>query len=243
MRMIRVDDLASNQVVQQALREVINRFLNIKKSTPRAHFRKKLQGKGDLITDLIEYEFLRQPVNDQIVPGILAFEYCGRDELLRLAKQGTDVVFQAIQSLFELDNRSRQLSVDEIRTHAEQMYMQHVLPEDIRLGLLLTPTIGMFVSGYQWDEECATLKWVSASETIVDYRSIDDEWQKKVDEIRGRSETPIISQNSAAAARAKAELHAPPFDFIRDATLRKIFARDYDELHTIKVAGATKSQL
>src|SRR5438309_84035 len=128
--MMRIDDLAADETVRQVVRDVTNRFLNLKKPTPRPHVYKKLDGKGKLISSLLQYEFLRQPVNDNIIPGFLAFQYSESESLVNLAKKGTNIVLHALENLHENDYAKKQFTADEILKHAEQMFSD-VTPEQV----------------------------------------------------------------------------------------------------------------
>jgi hypothetical protein len=57
-KMASVDDLIKDQTIRNLVNEVTTRFIQTKQPTPKPHFYKKLQGRGDLISDLVRHEFL-----------------------------------------------------------------------------------------------------------------------------------------------------------------------------------------
>src|SRR5882724_9631800 len=206
--MILIDDLADDRVVRQVVQYVTERFLNLKESTPRRHVIKKLDGKGKLIASLLRYEFLRQPVNENIVPGFLAFQYSDGESLLRMAKNGTNIVLHVLRNLSENDYSKRQFLANEISSHAEQMFSE-VIPQEIFIGMLLVTELSDFVVAPVWDETGSVLKAISIQESIFDFRSIENEWQQKLENIKARQVVPLpegaIDRSSDRSGRKKSD--------------------------------------
>jgi len=90
---------------------------------------------------------LKTPDSKNYLPSVLAFYYCGDEQILSLAKQSATVVCHVLRNLFENDqSEDTQFTFAEIETHAKKLY-DVVDPEQIRLGLYLGQELRFFA---QW---------------------------------------------------------------------------------------------
>ena len=64
------------------VQDVTNRFIQNDRPTPQPQTYKKLQGRDDILNSLVAHDFLHQFFGDELVPGLLAFEY-GDSEILK----------------------------------------------------------------------------------------------------------------------------------------------------------------
>src|SRR6266853_561843 len=156
---------------------VVDRFLNLRESTPRKGLLLKVRSL-ETLDRLARWTILKSHDNKNYLPLALAFYYSGDTQVSLLAKQSVTVVGHVLRNLFENDqSEDTQFTPAEIEIHARKMY-DAVDSEQIRLGLYLGQELRFFL---QWggnppQTEITTLK---ISEHIIEIDP-DDVWDDSI---------------------------------------------------------------
>src|SRR5713226_8957496 len=137
--------------VRKLLIQAISRLVNLRKATPRLRLRQHLKGRKEILDQLISERYLVERERDNYVPGIAAFETCGDDFLLSLAKSGTGTVLHTLQNLYEVETPKTSFTLNEVKEHAKKLYMM-VEDEKIEVGLsmIADPALKVLAG---WDAE------------------------------------------------------------------------------------------
>ena len=137
---------------------VLDRFLNLRESTPRKPLVVKSRA-PEALERLVRCSILKTVDNEAFLPMALAFHYCGDANALRLAKKSVEVVVHALQNLFEVELNKTDFTPADVEAHAQKMYdsiermqqefrrrvkTQAALPNE---GAVLRLFFGLWVSG------------------------------------------------------------------------------------------------
>lgn len=166
--------------VRKLLLDAINRFVRLRRVTPRHALRQKLKGQGEILDRLLAEHYLIEREQNNYAPGIMAFETCGDDFLLSFAKTGTGIVLHTLQNLYEIETPKTSFSLTEIKQHAAKLY-SHPEDQQIELGLSLVAEIdNKVLSG--WTPQDGLINVVHVREDIVDFENIEQFWDNAVQE-------------------------------------------------------------
>src|SRR5215831_15428931 len=99
--MLSISDIRREQSILALVEGVTTDFLQYQLPTPEPQIYKKLQGRDDIIGALVSHGFFQRHFTDELIPGLLAFEYGSDPERLRQAKGNTDMVMRTLASLYE----------------------------------------------------------------------------------------------------------------------------------------------
>jgi serine/threonine protein kinase len=155
---------------------VVDRFLNLRESTPRKGLLLKVRSL-ETLDRLVRWTILKSHDQKNYLPLALAFYYCGDAQILSFAKQSVTVVCHVLRNLFENQSEDTQFTPAEIETHTKKMY-DGVVPEQIDLGLYLGQELRFFLQwgGNPQQTEITTLK---ISEHIIEINP-DDVWDDSI---------------------------------------------------------------
>jgi hypothetical protein len=173
---------------------VVDRFLNLRQSTPRRGLLLKSQSL-ETLDRLVRWTILKSHDQKNYLPLALAFHYCGDAQILSFTKQSVTVVAHVLRNLFENDqSEDTQFTQAEIETHAKKMY-DTVIPEQIRLGLYLGQELRFFL---QWgpNSEQTEITFFKISEHIIEINP-DDVWDGSIKRQIQWIETQAVGQASA----------------------------------------------
>jgi len=228
--------------VRKILLDAIKRLVNLREATPRLLLRQKLKGRPEILTRLIAEYYLILRSGDNCVPGIMAFEACGDDFLLKFGKSAAGIVLRTLQNLYEVGIHQgggprTSFTLAEIAEHAR--IMKGVFEEEkipLGLSLIYEPGIEMLAG---WDQGVGV---VHVREDILDFRNVEEFWARVVEK---RLAASANSQPKEGSHLSLASIQAPAVDlsFMRDDRLRAIAERDYAELRGLDPAKASKSTL
>src|SRR5215831_2639455 len=113
--MISISDIKKDQTILDLVEGITFDFLQYQLPTPEPQVFKKLQGRDYIIQALVSHGFLQQHFTDELIPGLLAFEYGKDPERPRQAKGYTDMVLRTLGSLYEASEyKRRQFKFEDI---------------------------------------------------------------------------------------------------------------------------------
>src|SRR5262249_1286613 len=136
-------NLQFEQGTREILYDVIKRFVNLRKATPRLRLREKLKGKKDVLEGWLKDGYLVLREGDFCVPGILAFEAYKDPFLTDLTKSSLAIVLCTLQNLHTLETPKVMFTLDEVEVQAKRLY-DFFEEEKIFIGLnLAAQVIGM----------------------------------------------------------------------------------------------------
>jgi len=191
---------------QQIAKIVVDRFMNLKECTSRKDLVTKFKS-YKAVDRLISIGLLSKLDNDgSLVPLSLGIECVGDTECLKRAKSSVEITLQTLQNLYEINPPRKQVTVNEVVTHAAKLYGS-VTREVIELGLHFIEEFPILESyGSQSNqpsrERVHVMDWMVISERIVavDVRNAWDE------HVRGRKATlEAITGPAGGTQRAGAE--------------------------------------
>src|SRR2546425_10284751 len=104
--MLSIAEIRKDNGIMRLVQDVTNRFIQNDRPTPQPQIYKKLQGRDDILNSLVAHDFLHRFFGDELVPGLLAFEY-GDSEILKTVKEAVDVLLRTLDSLLESNGYKR----------------------------------------------------------------------------------------------------------------------------------------
>ncbi len=165
-------------------------------------------------------------------------------EVRKIATQTVDAVLAALRNLYikgegEKNAFSFEEIVAEVQSHRPFLDKNDVLP-----ALILATELNFFSgwSGPSTREDELRISNVSVTETILDFRSSEEQW-KKIFAARATAEKQWAERAAADIVSTRISPDTPNFSFVADQKLRHIIERDYAELQEAKQASAVKTRL
>jgi predicted nucleotide-binding protein len=137
--------MALTEIERTITNVVIDRFLNLKQSTPRKPL-VVLYRDIDTVDRLARYGILRAVDNNgALLPMALAFQCCGDEEVLLRARTSLEIALHVLQNLFEAEVSNADFTVAEVEAHANEMY-KDLEPDALKMGLYLAKEFPIFTS-------------------------------------------------------------------------------------------------
>lgn len=243
-------NLQFEQGTREILYDVIKRFVNLRKATPRLRLREKLKGKKDVLEGWLKDGYLVLREGDFCVPGILAFEAYKDPFLTDLTKSSLAIVLCTLQNLHTLETPKVMFTLDEVEVQAKRLY-DFFEEEKIFIGLnLAAQVIGMAAAAKTEDGMVTS---VIVYEDIIDFQNANDTWNLVVQErlrminaweqVPGRTFAAHGGSLAAQNVQTKPPEVSPDFSFMANDDLRKVVERDYLELQRLDRSEALKSTL
>jgi len=209
--------LPFDEDVRKLLLEAMGRLINLKKTTPRLRLRQNLKGRREILDRLISERYLIERDRENYVPGIMAFETCGDDFLLGLAKDGAAIVLRTLQHLYLTESPKTSFTLQEVKEHAKRL-SPFVEEEKVEIGLSVVAELdNKQLAG--WVPEDGLIRSVVVREDIIDFADVDEFWSQAV---RDR-----LSASSRAEKPVQDNRRRDPLLQILD---REAFDRDVDRL-------------
>jgi hypothetical protein len=171
----RLHGMRVTDVQREALKLVVQRFVNTKEATPRIHLVKQLKD-PDLVDDLVPV-ILRNPIGDQLFPTALAFECCGDPEALLIARKSVEAVIHVLRRLFEIHLEKMDFTIGEVEQQARIMFLA-LEPMTVTLGLYLVQDFSGIHAGIggMWPN----ITFVRIHEKIGLLQNVADAWNEHV---------------------------------------------------------------
>jgi hypothetical protein len=179
---------------REITKTVVERFLNLKQSTPRRPLVIKFK-RPEALGRLVKCGILKTSDNETFLPMALAFHYCGDAEALRLAKKSVQVVLHVLQNLFEVQPDKTDFTPADVEAHARKMY-DSIEAEAIKLGLYLAQDFAVFA---QWrgNPQQTEIAFLRISERVVTL-NIDRAWDDHVRQYSAYLEQPLSQERREA---------------------------------------------
>ncbi len=118
--------------------------------------------------------------NETLLPTTLAFEYCGDQDALKLAKSGATIVIRSLQRLFETDADNKSFTQADVEKHARAIYGPMLDMDAFSLGLCLIGEFGVLKAcGYNSANELVNLD-VADNIVTFDQKKIENAWNEHV---------------------------------------------------------------
>jgi uncharacterized protein (TIGR02391 family) len=130
---------------KQIASTVVARFMNLGEPTHRKALLRKFKN-PDAIDQLQRKSFFKSVTEDLYSPLPMAFQHCGNDEAMAIAKRTTETALWVLQNLDESfpEKPDGMFTFDEFVEHASKMYDQKPDEKMLRLGLTLATNFGIF---------------------------------------------------------------------------------------------------
>src|SRR5262245_54608227 len=110
--MLSIAEIKKDESILRVVKEVTEEFLDNHRPTAEPYLYKQLRGRDDIIAALVTHDFLRRFFADELVPGLLAFEYSDRK---RSAQGCANAALSALANLFEeCDYRQKRFNFADI---------------------------------------------------------------------------------------------------------------------------------
>jgi hypothetical protein len=107
-------------VEREIVATVVHRFLSTREPTAQIFLVKRF--KDPDVIDRLAPVILKNPDGERLWPGVLAFEYCGDTEALRLGRRAVEIVTHVLQNLFnDLEVEKRDFTIAEVEARARKM--------------------------------------------------------------------------------------------------------------------------
>jgi diguanylate cyclase (GGDEF)-like protein len=160
--------------VRKLLLQLIGRLVNLRETAPRLRIRQHLKGQRETLDRLLSEGYLVERERDTYVPGLMAFETCGDEFLLSLAKDGTGIVLHTLQSLYGTRDPQTSFTAQEVAEQAKRLF-SFVEEEKIQVGLsVLAELNNRELGGWELDKGLVTK--VTVREEIIDFTNIEEWW-------------------------------------------------------------------
>ncbi len=174
------DDLSVPADVQQKLKSpldaveleisklVLDRFLNLRESTPRKPLIIKFKTL-DVLDKLVQCSIIKTyDQGEHYLPLSLSFHYSGNAAALDRAKKSVEITLHVLRNLYEVepDKPDSHFTFREIEAHARKMY-DNFEPELLKLGLYLLQEFSGVFKGYASNTQGTEMTLVSISDRIV----------------------------------------------------------------------------
>ncbi len=181
--MLSIREIRNDQAIWDVVEAITTDFCQYQLPTPEPQIYKTNDRAEEVTSSLLNHGFLQRYFTDELIPGLLAFEYCKDPDRLRQAKMSTEAALRTLATLYEEHGwNRRKFSFKEILTQAQKT-RPFFRPEHLCIGLLLIPTFGKFLTGYQWNKQHSAFEEVELDKRVVAFRSIDVVWGAKLEEI------------------------------------------------------------
>ena len=180
---------------REITKTVVDRFLNLKESTPRRQLVIKFKT-PEALERLVKCSILRTIDNERFLPMALAFHYCADPDALRLAKKSVEVVAHVLQDLFEVQPDKTDFTPADVEAHAQKMY-DSIEAATIRLGLYLVQEFGVLAS-WGGNTQQTEITFLRIGERIVTLRDIDRIWDDHVRHYSAYLEQPLKQERRGA---------------------------------------------
>lgn len=172
-----------SKIEEKIIKHVIHQFLTVHKAVPRRKLVSALKS-PESIDRLVSSTVLRQDSTEELLPMVLAFEYCGDGEIAFRAKRAVGIVLRALYNLYEVETDKTEFSSIDVEVQARKLYGS-IEPDDIKLGLYLAQEFGVFGRSGGSEIEITKLR---LAERIVTLNNTDDYWDQYVARVRQRLE-------------------------------------------------------
>jgi hypothetical protein len=230
------------------LSRITTRLLNQRVGTPALPYRKQLGPKRKSLDDLLNARLIRI-VNDAYLPTFRGIQSLDED-IRQIVKDSLNSVLLALQRLYQSDDRTTfglNVVVDSTKQINPSRDVHDVLPalvlgEELELYHFPTPlSFDTVHSDGVLIEHHVIIPDVLIHETILDFTSVAERWQRLLKQQSQREEMP--ARLAPGIAEDDAEIAGEiDFGFMKDDALREIVGRDYSEFQRIKRVDAFKSQ-
>ena len=214
--------------LRAVLDRVVSRFFRLRKGTRVDRTRKSLLEKRHALTDLVSADYLRTVGSDYIPTFKLISEI--DPDISRVGTTEVNVVLCALRNLYIQHDGRNEFSLAEI-VEAVKTLAPGLDENDAVPGLFLAIDFGFFAS-WSWPtnpEGLLTFATVGVTESILDFRSAQETWQK-ITASRSDPGRVIAQTGYEFPLEPKPELLAVDFSFVSDTKLRQIIDRDYSDL-------------
>lgn len=170
-------------------KDVVHRLLNMNQPSPHKLLIRKYKSLGEL-PRLCDLRILRR-VDDDYLPLLLAFHYCGDSDVARRARRSVEIVLHVLQNMFYVDMEKKNFSPADVKAHANKMYDVPPTTEQIKLGLYLVRELSL-LSSYAETADHLSLEWLQIAERIIEIHDVSSVWDEYVSRstIRIEEQTP-----------------------------------------------------
>jgi len=161
-------------------RKVVNRFVKHKLPTSKRSLIREFR-EPDVIERLVSRNLFRSSGNNQedLLPGALTFYYSGDLDVLKLVKNGLEIVTEALQGLFDAEMEQEEFNPADVAKRILKTRGFPPVPEELWLGLYLVPEFN-FLSSYGSNPAQTEVVAFRISTKIVTVKSFDEVWDREM---------------------------------------------------------------
>jgi uncharacterized protein (TIGR02391 family) len=171
--------MALTDVEREITKTVVQRFLNLKESSPRALLvRRHRSAQFHRLRDsgILRNTAETAPTGEEeYLPRALAFYHCGDPDALRLARESVTIVARALQNLFDVELNKKQFTPRDLEEQANKIFEPRPESEVLKLGLYLARDIGVITV---WSPATASIEpeLFQIAEHIVEIQDCNKAW-------------------------------------------------------------------
>jgi hypothetical protein len=103
---------------------VVRRFLNLRQPTPHKLLVRQFKDPSAIerLVSGVVLNTIGQPPQQQYLPRVLAFQYCGDADALQQARNAVTVVLHTLRNLFDVELEKETFTPADIVQHSERIY-------------------------------------------------------------------------------------------------------------------------
>jgi uncharacterized protein (TIGR02391 family) len=137
-----------SETEHQITKVVVERFVNLQEPTPRTLLIRRFKSLAALQRLTSQFSILKRVghVEEEYMPTVLAFRYCGDDHLLRTARTSLKIILHILQNLFFVEMDKKDYTPADVEAHASKMFDSPPSSAEIRIGLYLAAEFSVFAS-------------------------------------------------------------------------------------------------
>lgn len=201
---------------REIINTVVQRFLNMRESTPRKQLIRKFRS-VEVLDKVVRGPFFSHAGQDEYVPLPGAFEYCGNQESLTMARGATEIALRVLQNLDEAypEKEEEGFKFEEFIDQAAKMFNQKPGDSVLILGLYLAQYFNVFSAwGASSKERPGILTWFRFYESII---TIDPSkaWDEYIATLTRSTPQPTANLEIEAVQTLKPHNDPPPNRRIR----------------------------
>jgi hypothetical protein len=168
---------------------VVRTYLLSREATPRLTLVHEFQD-TNAVGHLVNSQIIASEDGKQsFLPTILAFHYCGSEEMLRAGKNSVEIVLRSLQRLFHANWENPVHRPADLRNLLQAPDYVPV-PNEISLGLYLVRYISGVLIQYQTNDTHTEVTEFRISEDIVNIKDVSQVWDHYVRDNSGHIEHP-----------------------------------------------------